>query len=47
MILEESPDVTLPTGRIAAYEPSVGFGVAGGIVKGFVLYTLEKEQHDE
>jgi hypothetical protein len=36
-----------PKGRIAAYEPSVGVGVEGASVRGSVLYTFAKEQHDE
>jgi hypothetical protein len=31
-------------GKIAAYDPSVGLGVIGASDKGYVLYTLEKEQ---
>jgi hypothetical protein len=40
----EAPTATFPRGRIAAYEPSVGDGVCGSSVTGFVLYTLEKLQ---
>jgi hypothetical protein len=31
---------------MAAYDPSVGVGVEGASVRGFVLYTFSKEQHD-
>jgi hypothetical protein len=37
----------LPSGRTAAYDPSVGDGVDGASAKGYVLYEFENEQHDE
>jgi len=47
MILAEAPVAIFPIGSTAAYEPSVGLGVAGKRVRGFVLYALENEQHTE